>query len=571
MFDSLPETAGEFMTWSWAQIEPYYDDLAAQALTAKTVANWLADWTRLLNLLGETRARLYVATTCDTSDQAAEQRYNAFMGTIAPSVELADQKLKEKLLASGLGAPGFETPLINMQAEVAIFRRSNLPLRTQERQLSTEYNKLAGAQTVQWNGNELTIPQLKVTYQSEDRALREQAWRTTVERQLADREATNALWVALIKVRDEQAANADCPDYRAFRWQQLVRSDYTPADCARFHQAIGSVAVPAARRIYEKRRRRLGLPRLRPWDLDIDPLGLSPLQPFDSLAELESTASAIFQRVDPQLGSYFEIMRREKLLDLENRRAKAPGAYCTSFWVQKRPFMFANIVGTHEDVRTILHEGGHAFHNFESSHLPYFQQRDVGAEFAEVASMGMELLAAPYLARSEGGFYSERDAARARLKLLEGIILFWPYMAVVDAFQHWAYTHRVDASDPKHCDETWWSLWQHFMVGVDWSGLEDGMNCGWQHKHHILRYPFYYIEYGLARLGAVQIWRNALRDRVLAVAQYRRALSLGGTLGLPELYAAAGARFAFDAATLRKAVSLIEHNIEELEEKIGGD
>jgi oligoendopeptidase F len=567
MFDSLPKTASEFMAWSWAQIEPYYGDLSVRVLTSKTVAGWLADWTHLLNLLGETRARLYVATTCDTTDQAAEQCYNAFVETIAPQAELADHQIKEKLLASGLGVPGFETPLCNMRAEVAIFRHSNLPLRAQERQLGTEYNKLAGAQTVRWDGNELTIPQLRMTYQSEDRAVREQAWRTTAERQLADRQAINTLWQALIKVRFEQAANAGFPDYRAFRWQQLSRFDYTPADCARFHHAIESVAVPAAWRIYEKRRRRLGLPTLRPWDLDIDPFGLPPLHPFDSVVELEDTTSAIFQRVDPQLGSYFETMRREKLLDLENRKAKAPGAYCTSFGVQKRPFMFANVVGLHEDVRTILHEGGHAFHNFESSHLPYFQQRDVGAEFAEVASMGMELLAAPYLAKQAGGFYSERDAIRARIKHLEGMLLFWPYMAVVDAFQHWVYTHQADASDPSNCDEIWWQLWQRFMVGIDWSGLEEETSCGWQNKHHILRYPFYYIEYGLARLGAVHIWRNAQQDRALAVAQYRRALSLGGTLGLPELYAAAGARLAFDTVTLREAVSLVEQSIEELEEK----
>jgi oligoendopeptidase F len=255
---------------------------------------------------------------------------------------------------------------------------------------------------------------------------------------------------------------------------------------------------------------------------------------------------------------HFQTMRQESLLDLENRKGKAPGAFCTSFATLQRPFVFMNAVGLSTDVRTLLHECGHAFHVFERTQLPYHHQWRSGMEFNEVASMAMELLATPYLAKEEGGFYSPADAAKAIDEQLERIILFWPYMAVVDAFQHWVYENHNAASNPARCDARWAELWNRFMPGVDWTGLEEEAMTGWHRKLHIHRYPFYYVEYGLAQLGSVQVWRNALHDQAGAVAAYRRALSLGGTVPLPALYAAAGAKFAFDAETLRMAVELCE-------------
>jgi oligoendopeptidase F len=224
-----------------------------------------------------------------------------------------------------------------------------------------------------------------------------------------------------------------------------------------------------------------------------------------------------------------------------------------------------NGVGLASDVRTILHESGHAFHNFERLRLPYFQQRIPGLEFAEVASMAMELLASPYLDVQPDGFYPLDAARRFRIAHLEHILAFWPYMAVVDAFQHWVYTHHDQATDPASCDAQWMALWRRYLPGVDWSDLDEQAMTGWQRKQHIHRYPLYYIEYGVAQLGAVQVWRSALSDPDRALSQYRQALRLGGTASLPELYQAAGARFAFDAGTLGEAVALVEQTIEELE------
>jgi oligoendopeptidase F len=415
---------------------------------------------------------------------------------------------------------------------------------------------------VEWRGKEVTLTQLVPVYMETDRSTREQAWRLASQRWLADREVINAIWLKLLGVRRQLAENAGLPDYRAYRWCQLLRFDYTPDDCKRFHQAIEQVVVPAALRIYEKRRQQLGVETLRPWDLDVDPLGRAPLKPFETVTELKEKTAAIFHRVDPQLGEYFDIMRRENLLDLDNRKNKAPGGYCTDFPIARRPFIFVNSVGRHDDVQTMLHEGGHAFHVFECHRLPYYQQIYAPIEFMEVASMGMELLASPYLNRQDDGFYSAGEAARARIEHLEGIIQFWPYMAVVDAFQHWVYENPVAAADPANCDACWGELWQRFMPGVDWSGLEQERMTGWHRKLHIHEVPLYYVEYGLAQLGAVQVWSKALNDQAGAVASYRRALALGNMVTLPELFAAAGARFAFDEGTLSEAVFLIERTID---------
>ncbi|MBN1146330.1 MAG: M3 family oligoendopeptidase [Anaerolineales bacterium] len=566
MFTSLPENALNFIDWPWSKIEPYCQDLLARPLTESNVSDWLAEWSQLGKLLYETYQRLWVATTVDTTDKNIAQRYTAFLEEIYPYAQAADQKLKEKLLDSGLEPDGFAIPLRNMRAEAGIFQQANLPLLAQELKLGSEYDRIVGAQTIQWDGKEFTLEQLKAIYQDPDRQRRERAWRLAAERQLADREAINELWTRNMQVRAQIATNAGLPDFRAYRWRKLLRFDYTPQDCARFHQAIEMVGVPAAQRLYERRRRKLGVDTLRPWDLLVAPDGAPPLRPFEQVAQLVEGVAAIFQRLDPQLAAYFEIMRREGLLDLDNRKGKAPGGYCTDFPVARRPFIFMNAIGVHEDVQTLLHEGGHAFHVFESASLPYLQQLQVGLEFSEVASTAMELLTAPYLTSDQGGFYTPRQAAQARVEFLESLVCYWPYMAVVDAFQHWVYENHQAASDPANCDAKWTELWERFMPGEDWNGLEQEKATGWQRKLHIHQDPFYYIEYGLAQLGALQLWSNALKNPGAALAAYRRALALGGTASIPQLFAAAGIRFAFDQAAVQQAVDLAESTIQELEE-----
>ncbi|HEY1012700.1 MAG TPA: M3 family oligoendopeptidase [Herpetosiphonaceae bacterium] len=554
--EQLPTDARAAMDWPWERFAPLYAELEARPLSAENIAAFLEDWTRLSKLANEVQRRLRVATTRDTADQEAERRYFSFLEQIFPQVEQAEQNLTQKVLASGVEPPDFAVPLKKMRADAALFREENLALAVEEQQLAAQYHKIIGGQTVEWQGKSHTLPQLQVAYQERDRGLREQAWHGEMDRQLADRDAINEVWAKLLGVRRRQAANAGFGDYRAYRWQLLHRFDYTPEDCAQFRQAIEDVVVPAAERIYERRRLKLGLDALRPWDLQVDPDGLPPLRPFATLDELIGKSAAVFRQVDPQLGAYFQTMVDEDLLDLESRPNKAQGGYCTAFLTAQRPFIFMHAVGLPDNLRTLLHEAGHAFHVFEMAPLPYMQQYSIGSEIAEVASMSMELLSGPYLV--ESGLYDARDAARDRLKHLEKIVLFWPYMAVVDGFQHWVYENPDLAADPDACDAEWASLWRRFMRGVDWDGLELELKTGWHRKQHIHTYPFYYIEYGLAQLGALQVWANARSDQAGAVAAYRRALALGGTRALPELFEAAGARLAFDAATLQQIIDLIE-------------
>jgi oligoendopeptidase F len=565
LFTSLPNTAQDILDWSWDQLTPYFDQLVDEPLTTANLEGWMLRWSQLANLVVEMYSRMYVATSVDTTDKNAEQRFTKFLDEVYPAYLAAEQKLKEILLASGLEPPDFDIPLRNMRTEAAIFRQANLPLRSELEKFNNEYDKIVGAQTIQWQGEEKTLAQLRPIYESADRETRAAVYHLAAERQLQDRPLLDSLWQKMLALRLQVTENAGYSSYTEYRWKELLRYDYTPQDCARFRAAIQKVVVPAAARRYEIRRQRLGIPTLRPWDLYIDPFNRPPLRPYQDAASLKMTSLTIFQQVDPQLGNYFDVMDREGLLDLDNRKGKAPGGYCIDFSLVKRPFIFMNGVGLQDDVQTILHEGGHAFHVFETAHLPYHQQVNAPMEFAEVASMAMELLAAPFLPRESGGFYTQADAARARIEHLESNLLFWPYMAVVDGFQHWVYANPAQSSKPDACDQMWAELWEQFMPGVDYSGLEDHLQTGWHRKIHIFQVPFYYVEYGIAQLGAAQVWANARRDQTAAVAAYRRALAFGGTAPLPELYQAAGAKFAFDEGTLRFAVDLIETTIEQLE------
>ncbi len=565
MFTSLPVDPQIFMKWNWPDIQPYADDLEKRVLSSASLASWVMDWSDLSRIISEMLERLYVATTLNTSAPETQNQYNTFLDEVYTPWQSANQALKQKLLASGLQPDGFEIPIRNMRVQAEIFRPDNVSLLSEEKKLANKYDEIIGEQTIEWEGQELTTTQLEPVFLELDRQKREKAWRASMDRRLVDRQKTNELWRQLLDLRVRIAKNAQLASYRDYKWKELLRFDYTPEDCQHFHQAIEKVVVPAVLRIYEKRQKRLGVGSLRPWDLSVDPLGREALKPYKSVDELVAKVSAIYHRVDPQLGEYFNRMRQGGLLDLENRKGKAPGAYCTNYDRVRLPFIFENAVGLHGDVATLLHEGGHAFHVFEAARLPYYHQLAVGMEFAEVASMSMELLTSPYLLANEGGFYSEQDAARARIEHLEEMVIFWPYMAVVDAFQHWVYSNPQAAANPDHCDQKWAELWQRYQGGVDWSGLEDAMVTGWQRKLHIFEVPFYYVEYGLATLGAFQVWRNSLRDQKAAVAAYRKALALGGTVPIPQLYATAGARFAFDAAALQEAVSLAEAKIEELE------
>ncbi len=557
LFPSLPRKAEDLFDWKWEQLKPYYSELEERPLDEASTPGWLTDWTRISSLVGEALEKMHVATTRDTSDTGLEKRYHAFMEEILPPMEGAEQTLRKRLLESGFETREMKVPLKGLKADFDLYREENLPLLVEEQKLDSEYARIIGAQSVTWKGEEKTLQQMQPLYQETDRRVRESAWRLVAERQIADRAPIGELWGRFLDLRLEISNNAGFSSYRDYRWQALHRFDYTPGDCQAFRDAIESEVVPAASALYEARRKKLGVESLRPWDLSVDPLLRPPLRPYAGGEELEAGVQSVFNTLDPDLGAAFASMRKRGSLDLESRKGKAPGGYCTFFPVERKPFIFMNGVGLHDDVQTLLHESGHAFHFMETARWPWALQWNVGVEFAEVASMAMELLALPFLPAEKGGFYRPADAERALSEHLESVITLWPYIALVDAFQHWVYEYPEAAREPDACDTKWEDLWKRFMPGIDTSALEDVVKTGWQRKLHIHQIPFYYIEYGMAQLGSVQIWKNSLEDRAGALAAYRRALSLGGTASLPDLYSAAGARFSFDRPALKQAVSLV--------------
>jgi oligoendopeptidase F len=472
---TLPTDAASILALTWSDYEPFYKELEARPLSSETIEAWLEDWSRLAATADEQYWRLYIATTVNTADKEAEEQFNDYIENIQPEVKTAEQKLKAKLLASGLSPKSFETGLRMMQAEAEIFAEENLPLLAEEQKLATEYNKIRGSLTVMWEGEERTLMQMLPLLYESDRTIRQQAWEAVQAQLRNTRQSINDLWEKFMPVRLKIAENAGMPDFRAYMWKQKFRFDYSPDDCKSFHVAIEEAVVPAAERVYERRRQRLGVDSLRPWDLNVDPLATTPIQPFESVDDFKSRSRAIFEQVDPTFGEYFQIMMDEGLLDLESRKNKAPGAYSLGLHVSHRPFVFMSLSNTPWDVQTILHEGGHAFHEFERAHVNFYQRGEIylPAEFAEVASMGMELIASPYKTREYGGFYTESEAARAMIELLEGIITFWPYMALVDAFQHWVYENPAESSDASRCEDKWAELWDRLMPSIDYSGLEN--------------------------------------------------------------------------------------------------
>ena len=561
---SNPMTDYDIIPQEWDTVAPHFAALAQEDLTAEGVGDWLLRWNELEKILGEAGSQASRAKSEDTTDIEAEKIYLHFVQQIVPQWAIAAQALKTKLL----DVPEYEPLpqdrqfLRRLRNDAGLFRAENVPIQAQLQTLANEYDKLTGPMAVTLNGQEMTLPEAEGKWLDPDRSVREQAWRAVMTRWAQSRQELDALFLRQLPLRRQLAKNAGLSDYRAYMWRAMRRFDYTPEDSLAFHRAIETEVVPIAQKLLAARRQTLGVETLRPWDLLADPESRPPLRPFADVAALESGATRIFAQVDPELGREFGKLR-PRFLDLGSRPGKAPGGYCSFFPKTGLPYIFMNAVGTESDVRTLLHEGGHAFHGLASSAAqPLLWNRGAPMEFSEVASMAMELLAMPYLTQDKGGFYTDGEAQRARQEQLERIILFLPYMAVVDGFQHWVYTEAPEKVTAPELNAQWDSLWNRFMGGTDWSGLDAERVTGWHRKLHIFTVPFYYVEYGLAQLGAVQVWRNALANQAEAVRRYRAALALGNTRSLPDLYAAAGAHLAFDPETVGELAHLVAAHLE---------
>jgi oligoendopeptidase F len=559
---ALPDSSAALADATWDDVAAHYDALEAAPPTRDQARAWLADWSRLEELVSEAAAVAMTTYTGNTGDAEAERRYLRFATEIQPQAEARQVALARLLMETGLDDADLAQLLTEFRGTVAIFREANVARMSQVEELSAGYQKLTGGLGVDWDGTRLTIPQLLPYLERQEREVRERAFRLGADAYLARRDELADLFDRMYALRQAIAHEAGFPDYQAYAFAAKHRYDYTPDDVARFHDAVAEVVVPAMARVHELRRRQLGLDTLRPWDLAVDPDGLPPLRPFADSADFTGSSARIFHALDGELGGFFDDMVRDGLLDLESRPGKAPGGYCTTFAVRKQPYIFMNAVGVGDDVTTLLHEAGHCFHAYLASHHAFTWQRGTGSEAAELASMSMELLAAPLLAEPTG-FYADDAARRARIAHLEDVLSALPHIASVDAFQRWIYTSG-EGHDRDARDAAWLRIRARFEQGVDWSGLERERTARWYRQLHIFELPFYYIEYGIAQLGALQVWHRSLSDPAGALAGYKAALRLGGTRPLPELYAAAGARLVFDAEGMRPLIGLVEETLASL-------
>ena len=555
----LPSSPTSFAKARWEDIAPYFDDLDERPLDAHAIESWLQAWSTLEELVTEAAAVAMIAYTIDTSDPEKEADHLRFSTEILPRMEERSVGLARRLVDAGYSTPELTTTLARFRTAIEIFREANVPIFADLEELSARYQRITGSMTALWEGVERPLPQLQPFLKSSDRAVRERAFRAATQPYMDQRDALAALFDRMYELRQQAARNAGFANYRDYVFPAKFRFDYTPADCERFHEAVERTVAPAVERVLEVRRARLGLDRLRPWDLSVDPYRAGPLRPFETAVEFVATARQVFDRVDPVLGGEFQTMIDERLLDLDSRKGKAPGGYCETLHHRGRPFIFMNAVGLVDDVMTLLHEAGHAFHAFSSHRQPLIWQRHPGSEAAELASMSMELLAGRHLTKPTG-FFSQEDFRSAWLEHLEDILLSLVHIASVDAFQTWIYTSG-EGGDAAARDAAWLRIRARFERGTDWTGLERERVARWYRQLHIFMYPFYYIEYGIAQVGALQIWRNSLKDPAGAVARYREALALGAVRGLPEMYQAAGARLSFDADTIGPLVELVESEI----------
>ena len=547
----------------WENLQPLYEALLDRDLQCSgCLEEFLLDRSELDAAAREAQANLYIAMTCHTEDEQAKRAYLDFVEEVEPELKKAGFALDKKIAgcpqAADLDPKRYGVMLRDIAADVEIFREENVALQMEDTKLGQRYAETCGAMTVTWDGQERSLPQMSRYQEETDRAVREATWRLVAERRHADHEKLSGIFDEMIGLRHRMARNARFENYRDYMFTAKHRFDYAPADCEAFHRAAEEVCVPVFRALNRERGEALGVGELRPWDLAVDIKGRAPLRPFETVDELVERTSKLYHRMSPALGEMFDRLRGGGRLDLDARMGKAPGGYQESRDRSRTPFIFMNASGVQRDLETMIHEAGHAFHSMLSRPEPLLHYRHAPIEFAEVASMSMELLAHRYL----GEFYDDASAARAKRRHLEEISRLLPWIATIDAFQHWLYTH------PNHDREErrayWLELDERFGAAVSWAGLEAYRATTWQRQLHLFEVPFYYIEYGIAQLGALQLWLRSREDEQDAIARYTKALALGGSRPLPELFAAAGLTFEFDVETVRRLMDAVQEELQRL-------
>jgi oligoendopeptidase F len=548
-----------------AQAQALYEKLLTRpVVSASELEKLVLDRSELEAAMSEAETVLNIRMTCQTDDENRVSAYKEFVKNVKPVAKSLAFKLDKRYLELQnqyhLDSWRYAVYNRNKQINVELFRQENVPLQTEEDLLEQEYQTLNGAMTVQFRGQEYTLQQMMKFQFDPNRSLREAAWRAAAKRRLEDKDKLEALFDKMYSLRNRIAANAGCANYRDYIWKRYQRFDYAPDDCKRFHDAVEKVIVPILKQMASRRCSELGTDNLRPWDTDVDTQSRPPLRPFETTDQLTIKMQDVFSRIEPDFGTSFSIMIRKGLLDLASRKGKAPGGYQSTLDEARLPFIFMNAVGLQRDVETILHEGGHAIHAMAAADEPIIDYRSAPTEFCEVASMSMELIGARHL----DVFYNKQELRRVQKQQFEEILKLLAHIAVIDSFQHSIYEEPCKNRDERKAK--WITTCKRFGDrGCDWSGLEDEYAYYWHRQLHIFQFPFYYIEYGIAQLGSLQLWAASQGDCSSAMTHYRHALSLGGSRPLPELFAAAGLKFNFSEKTLKQLAESIQKELENLE------
>ncbi len=555
----------DFTVTAWETLEPYFKDLLERNIdTPQALEQWLKDSSELEAIISEDACWRQIKMTCDTENKSLEEAFNFFCMEIQPKIQPYADALNKKLIAcphtSNLDKEKYFTYLRSVKKSIDLFRVENIPIQAELAVMQQQYGVINGKMTVIINGTEYTLQQAAKFLENEDRNLREEVYRKMNERRLLDKSVLDELYTTLVSKRHQIALNAGFENYRDYKFKELGRFDYTKEDCFQFHEAVKQHVMPLVNKIYKKKKQKLQLDDLRPWDVEAEPAGTKPLMPFGSGEELVEKSIACFTKLRPFFGECLTQMKAMQHLDLESRKGKAPGGYNCPLAESGAPFIFMNAAGQMHDVTTMVHEGGHAVQSFLTHNLELSAFKEYPMEIAEVASMAMELFSMDHW----GEFFdNEEELKRAKEHQLERTISIFPWIAVIDKFQHWVY------ENPDHSIEERKKIWMKIVKTfsddvIDFSGLEQYRETAWQKQLHLFEVPFYYIEYGIAQLGAIGMWMQYKKDPEKALDNYMNALALGGTKTLPQLYEAAGLKFDFSPENIKTLMDFVSEEMEKI-------
>lgn len=553
---------GDFKVSDWESLEPWFKNLLERPIDSKAaLEKWLHDASELEAVVSEDACWRQIRMTCDTTDKSLEEAFVFFVTQIQPQIQPYADKLNRKLIDSPftkeLDQQKYFTYLRGVKRNIDLFREANIPLQAELSVLGQQFGVISGKMTIEVDGKEYTLQQAAKFLESHDRNLRETVYRKINERRIQDKDALNDLYTQLVEKRQQVAKNAGFENFRDYRFVELGRFDYKKEDCFEFHESVKQYVMPLVDKIYAAKKKKLGLDVLRPWDLEAEPEGTEPLRPFRTGEELLEKSIACFQQIRPFFAECLRRMESMHRFDLESRKGKAPGGYNCPLAETGAPFIFMNAAGQMSDVTTMVHEGGHAVHSFLAHPLELSAFKEYPMEIAEVASMAMELFSMDYW----DTFFSEKEElTRARERQLERVITIFPWIATIDKFQHWVY------ENPDHTVEQraarWMEILEEFSTKlVDFTGLENYRRYGWQRQLHLYEVPFYYIEYGIAQLGAIGLWMQFKENKEQALDNYMKSLSLGGTATLPKLYETAGLSFNFSGSNIRKLMDFVDNEM----------